>query len=285
MVSITLLTTVGDSIIDRIIRHVIGRFEAGFPGRIRAYYLIGSYADGTAVATSDIDLKILFRERLDEGAEEQAVQQLVQDCAQSSRVDLDVVAFGEDAALAVGDVDIKLASRLLYGDDIRERMPLLSIALWARALLHGLLRFMARARHNPPCLTFPLDYPDSADDFYGYARRRLRSRDGGMHDTTKDLVRIVGGAASALVAWRAGRYVARKSDCVAAYREAIGDEWTELVAAIDRLCRVELGYRVPEDSEARRQLRALGEGALGFENHFLGQYREFVTPGADTATG
>jgi hypothetical protein len=276
MAAIDLLSATGDPVIDAIIRGIVGRFETSFPDRIRAYYLIGSYADGTAVGTSDIDLKIIFKDSLAAGAEEQAVQQLVQECARESPVDLDVVSFGEDAALAVGDVDIKLASTLLYDDDIRERMPLLPIEVWARALLHGLLRFMMRARGNPLCLTFPLDYPDPAGEFYGYDRRRLRSRDGGMHNTTKDLVRIVGGAASALVGWRTGRYVARKSECVAAYRESINDEWTDLVAAVDEVCRVEFGYRVPADGESRRRLRALCERALRFENHFLGQYRAFA---------
>jgi len=54
---ITLLNTTGHQRIDDIIRGLIGIFEAAFPDRIRAYYLAGSYADGSAVPLSDIDIR------------------------------------------------------------------------------------------------------------------------------------------------------------------------------------------------------------------------------------
>ena len=39
----------------------IGLLETTFPGRIRAYYLTGSFAEGTAVAHSDLDMIIVFK--------------------------------------------------------------------------------------------------------------------------------------------------------------------------------------------------------------------------------
>jgi hypothetical protein len=35
-------------------------YESVFPGRIRGYYLLGSYSDATSVSISDIDMAILF---------------------------------------------------------------------------------------------------------------------------------------------------------------------------------------------------------------------------------
>jgi hypothetical protein len=268
--------TIGDPIVDAVLGDLVASLEARFPGRIRAYYLIGSFADGTAVATSDLDLKIIFQERLDPATEAQPAQQVVAACAQRSPIGVDVVFIGEDDVLTVGDLDIKLGSRLLAGEDIRERMPLWPIELLARVLMHELIRFIARARGTPGPLIVPLNYPDPAGEFYGYDRRRLRSRDGGEHATTKDLVRIVTGAASALVAWRARQYVVKKNECVAIYQAAIADEWGELIAAIDRTCRVELGYLLPADPDGRQQVRHLCARALEFENHFLALYRDFA---------
>jgi hypothetical protein len=36
-------------------------YESIFPGRIRGYYLLGSYTDATSVSISDIDMAILFK--------------------------------------------------------------------------------------------------------------------------------------------------------------------------------------------------------------------------------
>ncbi len=47
--------------VDEAITGVISLCEMLLPGRIRAYYLTGSYTDGSAVASSDIDLEIVVR--------------------------------------------------------------------------------------------------------------------------------------------------------------------------------------------------------------------------------
>jgi predicted nucleotidyltransferase len=42
-----------------VVRGLVELFELVFPARIRGYYLLGSFAEGTAVALSDIDLMVL----------------------------------------------------------------------------------------------------------------------------------------------------------------------------------------------------------------------------------
>jgi predicted nucleotidyltransferase len=59
---ITLHNTTGHQQVDGIIRGLIGIFEATFPERVRAYYLVGSYADGSAVPLSDIDIRVVFKD-------------------------------------------------------------------------------------------------------------------------------------------------------------------------------------------------------------------------------
>jgi predicted nucleotidyltransferase len=61
MPPIPLLATTGHPRIDATLRGIIGLYEIVFPGRISGYYVIGSYADGNPVPTSDLDGLILFK--------------------------------------------------------------------------------------------------------------------------------------------------------------------------------------------------------------------------------
>jgi hypothetical protein len=280
MPAIELLVSTGDPVVDDVLRGVVGLYELVFPGRVRGYYLKGSYASGTAVATSDIDVEILFKGSLD-GAELDKAEGLIASCRLLSSVGLDLGPTGEDAFLQPGAPDrtpptLKLGSRLLYGEDIRDRIALPPVRVWVQSLMYGQPSFMARIRGGTPVLRYPLGYPDAHGDFLGYDRAAVKCRDGVSRPSTKDLVRIVTGAASAIAAWRGGRYVVSKSQSVAAYRDVIGGEWAGFVEEIDARCRAEWTYLVPEQPAARQRLRALCERALAFENHFLECLRDFL---------
>jgi hypothetical protein len=47
MSKIRLQNTTGNSQVDRILQEIVGLYETVFPGYIRAYYVIGSDADGS----------------------------------------------------------------------------------------------------------------------------------------------------------------------------------------------------------------------------------------------
>jgi predicted nucleotidyltransferase len=51
----------GDAAVGETLGDTIAAFEAAFPGRVRGYYVEGSHADGTGIATSDLDLTVVFR--------------------------------------------------------------------------------------------------------------------------------------------------------------------------------------------------------------------------------
>ena len=96
---ITLLNTTGHQRIDGIIRGLIGIFEAAFPDRIRACYLAGSYADGSAVPLSDIDIRMVFKGGF-QGEEEVAhVRRVRDDCRLLSPVDIDLPPLSEERLL------------------------------------------------------------------------------------------------------------------------------------------------------------------------------------------
>ncbi len=47
------IRTIGKPSIDTVLSQIVERYETQFPGRLRACYLTGSYAEGNAVEWSD----------------------------------------------------------------------------------------------------------------------------------------------------------------------------------------------------------------------------------------
>jgi hypothetical protein len=114
---------------------------------------------------------------------------------------------------------------LLYGEDIRPRIPRKPVTNHIRDLMHAVYPLLARVRGDPARLTFPLDYPDRAGIAYGYDAR-YRDDDDPQRTATKDLVTNVLAAANGLTLLRAQRYVGsgKKSDIPRQYAIWIGDE-------------------------------------------------------------
>lgn len=275
MRDISLSYATGHAKVDRILHDIVGTLETVFPNLCRAYYLLGSYAEGTAVRTSDIDLSVIFKEEPADPVKKRfsgVTQFITLNCP----VGVDFMPLVESQVNehpARGR--LKELSALLYGADIREGIvppPFEDYLPW---LMHGPLSYFARARGNPLVLRFPLDFPDPSGEFYGYDRAKVRSIDGKTWLSTKELVGSTGWAAAALIALRARRDVS-KSNRVQIYRECINDEWTPLLEEIHGYCRDAWEYLIPEGADERKRLKRMCEGALEFENHFLSVYREYL---------
>jgi len=262
-----------NALVDQLVR----RCEAAFPDRVIGYYLVGSYAVGEATPASDVDIVVVFRAPLDE-AGQALFSQVRDECRASSPLMLDCSATSEEHLMRVGGVWFQTASRLLYGEDIRPRVPQKPAATHARDLMHGVLPLMLRMRGDPPSLALPVEFPDPAGLFYGYDHRTVVVDGEARPVGTKDLVSVVLGIANALTWKEAGQYVGsgRKRDIPEQYALVIGDRWAPLVAAVFERCRGDWGYQVPASAPDIAELRALCEEALGFENHFLTSYCAFL---------
>jgi hypothetical protein len=266
-----LLATTGDSRADAVLSDVVASIREAVGSSLRSVYIAGSYADGTAVPLSDVDVIAVLRQ----GSDEQLTRHVASECAQRSPIRLDLAAL-TTTAIAEGSVALvpafRLGTVLVYGVDVRDEVVMPDLDEYAAAWADRARSFMSRIRHVQD-VERPLSYPDATGEFLGYDRatisewyppETLRS--------TKELVAIVGSAATALVAQVGGAYVPTKAACVQAYVDQVGDEWTDLIRDVHDLCRTRLKYGVPVGGVARSELRELCERVLAFENHALAQF-------------
>ena len=260
---------------DEVVRRLIAEMHTVLPGRLRAVYVLGSFADASAVQTSDLDLDFIIADGFREG-EHARIQKLLAEHAAQIEAELDIGVIDEQSLRAGVSPTLKLGGRLLWGVDLCQTLDLMPLAAWIRDRMHtSYWRLFGLFARSLP-LAAPLDYPDPADEFYGYARRLTHLPNGQLAAGTRDLMRTVGWMATALVAYQAGQYVATKRACAAMYREHIGDEWSGLLDDMAEWVRGAWQYRIPADPENRVRLRAICARTLGFENHYLTLYRDYA---------
>lgn len=275
MGSTSLLTSSGDETIDRILRGLITAFEASFPDRVRGYYLLGSYADGVAVAISDIDLLLLFSGALRE-SERARAERLAEGCALLCPTRLDIL-LRDEVTIASEVVLLRYGGALLSGVDTRASLPLPTLADYTRETLDAARYFMARVLRGSEPLAYPLTYPDPTGEFYGYDTVHIPEwYPPGTERGVKELVTTATRLARASLALHAGHYAGSKGGSVAAYRDAIGDEWSDLLDALYTNGKLRWGYAIPTNPADRRLLRDLCHRMLAFENDFLARYRIYL---------
>jgi predicted nucleotidyltransferase len=254
------------------IQAVVEAYERTFPGRIAGYYVEGSYADGTQLPTSDIDLAIIFYGHLTTENGLDVARHLWERCIIPSHMELDISLY--DEADLQGGVwpHLKLGSTLISGSDVLQSYPIIPIDTWAhmrmRAAHYLIMHIYQREIEEP------LPFPDPGDEFYGYANRTVTLADGREVFSTRNLIRTTGWAATALIAELAHEYVPRKRDCHLLYRRFINDEWSPLLEDIYHYCRATWMYLLPERERDRRLLRTMCERTLAFERYFVGVYRQ-----------
>lgn len=274
MRKIALRWSTGRPNVDEILRHVVGAFETTFEGRVRSYYLTGSFADDTAQAFSDIDLSLLFRGSL-AAAEEAAALTLARECAAANTSDLDLAALGEPIVYPLRVTGIKFGSQLLYGEDVRESMPLPPLEEYVRHAMDVTFRMISGFRGPEATLTVPAAVPDPEAEFFGYATGDATTG-GGTTASTKDLVVATGLMATALLAARAGCYVGGKRAAIQMFRALIGGTWADFLEEVHRSCRDRWAYGLPGAPADRRHLRRLCGQMPMFEGYFLTAYREHL---------
>jgi hypothetical protein len=275
MNTFTLTSTTGVQPIDTTLLAIVRTFELAFPKRVRAYYRIGSYVEGTTVPLSDIDCFIIFADQFATPHEEVRAEQIGQQCAAASAVRLDIGSYPERALAALDPVlrtALKLGSTLLYGVDTRPAMALPPLADYRASVLAGAQHFIARLRGEAALTTRTVSYPDASDAFFGYTSKCIPAwYPATIPAGTKKLVATVSRIATAQVVVRTYQYVSGKQQAFQLFPQVIGGTWIGFVRAIFERCKHDWHYLVPEAEHERSELRGLCQQMLAFENEFLQQ--------------
>lgn len=130
--------------------------EVAFPERIRAIYLVGSYAKSTAVPHSDLDLIIIFKGTCKDDAAER-LRQLRQHASKFAPVRIDLTPKCEADLLSKRATRIKLGGKFLSGEDIHEQIPFEPIEQYQQHALRGFLTYQREIRGGvePPSPQLP----------------------------------------------------------------------------------------------------------------------------------
>lgn len=262
----SLFFTTGYHDIDHLLSYVTTRFSTSFPGRLRACYLAGSYAEGHAISESDVDLFIVFKDHFRPG-EEAAVRRLEKDVCRESLIRLELAVGDEIELQEINRLPLKLSSKLLFGEDIRESIQLPALDDYIRLTARKPWRYSAVILRGQERLVLPLEYPDPEDEFYGYIHKI---------DGSKWLVALVGAIITARLASEARQYVPSRMYCAGLYKQFIHDEWTDLVCQVLERFKAKWYYRIPLQALERMQLSSLCHSILNFENHYYMAYAELL---------
>ncbi|MEO7020314.1 MAG: nucleotidyltransferase domain-containing protein [Ktedonobacteraceae bacterium] len=276
MEDILLQNSSGNAQADAVMREVIRVYEDAYPQHIAGYYVEGSYTDRTHLATSDLDLVMIFHQPFADDEARKAAEQAWNVSNKASTLEVDITLVNEQELQAGVDPNLKLGSRFIYGEDVCRNYPILPIEAWTRDRMHASYWLLVNIYQRPTPVQLELDFPDITDEFYGYVNRTIQLPDGREVPCTRNLVRTTGWAATALLALQAGQYAARKRDCTQLYRTHIGGTWATLLEDISTFCRYKWQYLIPNELAARQQLRAICERTLLFERYFLTLYKDYL---------
>src|SRR6266567_5302186 len=256
------IRTIGKPSIDNVLSQIVERYEAQFPGRIRACYLTGSYAEGNAVEWSDIDVYVLFKDAFVSEGEAAQAEQLGRALAPLTPLRLDLHAGSEqsqDSLPGFLRAAVKKTSVLLYGEDTREHMSLPGREEYMRDATEIALKFLLWL-HQVENVTYPLAYPDPDGAFFGYDQLQFLSDSSDRAKARPGIRFLVESACrigTALLAFKTDRSVSTKRESVQTYRELINDEWASFLQAMFERGKLCWSYNLPENEEERAELRIL----------------------------
>ena len=280
--SVRLSDSMGTLEINEMLQGIVGIYERLFPNRIRSYYVIGSQAEGVAVAMSDIDVLLVFREKFESDAERHLAHQIGWLCDMISPILLDITPSTDSPDDIYNSAFLQWHLRPIYGEDIRPSITLPAIDDYIRFMMNATMQKWIRHRRN---LVFPLDYPDPDGEFFGYDLEGIYSIPVCQNLGTKGLIWTLCPMVTAIVTLKTGRFVAGKSEGFRFYQKYVNDEWADFLAEVWDTCRVQWESRMPTDSVDRKKVRAFSQKILAFENHYLTLYKQFWLRDLEAAQG
>lgn len=251
-----------------------------FDFKVISVYLMGSYIDGTQVESSDLDFAVIY-----DKADPERIKAIKAFFDTYSRdyfkkeIDLYIISLDQikhlekDSLLTrEGILNVKIASELVYGEDIRDQITIPDIGAYVDITVNTPFYFMQKVRGVSSMPEVGLVYPREQDYYYGYLDHSHLTH---LGLETKPVLTLIGWICTSKIALQSGQLVGKKSDVCKLYETHVGDEWTAFVDEAYRLIREELAYKLPETEEQKRALRDLCKSLLAFEKAYIQEYEQF----------
>lgn len=271
--------TTSDTRLNQRLAALVNILELIFPERIRAYYLSGSVLNRTMVKHSDLDVITVFKGEFADG-EADKLRAVRRYLTELSDIRYDIVPRCEAKLKQNGVTGLKLATEFLYGKDIRDEIPLEPLEKFRRDVLNGFVYYARELRGNVDCLNYPVNCPNPADFYYGYAD--YGNWDGtGYTAGTRIILSCITLGATASVLQETGARCIGKMDAVQQYQKTIGGRWGDWLAELFELCKLEWGYELPTTTTAQKKLQTLLGQMADYENAILEAFRDVLTAEMD----
>jgi|GEM_PF-6861462 Nucleotidyltransferase domain. len=268
-----LLASTNSTSADAAILKALEAVRLRFSKKLLSAYVTGSYANGYAVSTSDVDLFLVFEGTIT--PEDEKIRDEIYAQLEHITPPLDIAIRGLPKLLEAGDEGMREHFLHVFGEPVHLQVPLPLIQDYAYRGMHsGYLR-MQHTRKSKPYI-WPLKYPEEQSPLKGYDWREKIIVNGKSFDSIKEIVVLTGWMATGLIAWKGQTFVPTKNHVVKLFKEVIGGPMADDLELITNLCRTKLAYLVPESEEGLKELQDLLPKVLAFENFFLENYQDFL---------
>lgn len=242
---------------------VVDRFASRFTDSLISIYLIGSYVDGSAIPSSDIDGFIIFDAEHWQSVHDEA-KRVLQELRQESSIWLDFALIDTSGKTRYIDLSkdarFHLGSRLVWGEDIRHRYDFPKIGERAPRILCNCLARIALTRKLD---TLPeiLSYPDPKDTYYGYVSQSNLARE----PSPKAAVQDVCWYGNAILAMEHRVSCGSRMQVIEGMLKHEPDGLGRFLWTLHDTCKIQWHWRMPEGSDAVSLLSDLCSGVLSIE--------------------
>lgn len=263
-----------DNDVKSFLADVFNSFTTVYPNQVVSYYLTGSRAAGHETITSDYDLAFVVKDKNDSEKhvtfeEFQSMQMTISGIRKASRYPIDVTILGEQN-IKYGDVMACTKQRiLLYGTDVLKTVETLG-GIKLQLIFSKVVLQNMKVLRGTDTLNYPLSYPDSNDQYYGYTKNGIWNANGSYKEGLDILVCLITVIASLRLSVFADVQSPGKHYTAKHYRELMPDDiWTELIEDAYNICKVDCQGQLPSDESTIKKVKQICKRTLEMENQFL----------------
>jgi hypothetical protein len=228
----------GNPQVDDLLQGIVGIYESAFPGKLKAYYLTGSYYYGDPIPTSDVDLNVIFRgNEFDSSLPElKAPPPEFMDVTNYlhllSPIELGFLFKTEEFFRRNFSLSMCRDRVFLFGEDLLGELSESAIPsrpFSPRNYMHRAYEVLCRRHGVSDTLETPLEFPAPEEEFYGYANLELGAY-GRPALSVSALKNCAYEPTTVLISLEIGDHVwGRKDQLGQLYRTHINDQYSQFI--------------------------------------------------------